>query len=295
MREKIPPFRIGTELTRSRMEQLRRSAAREVTADAPLAVSQTPGGWAIAHRPHPRTWWVGIIDSGHTDFSDARYRVRLRRLVNSDAGTSDLLRWFKQQYPYSDTVVVENLAEESSNTHCLALDRKVLVYPVEDDSLPTKRRWVMDTPPPLCVNSSYHPTYSDENWEKAKSSDVTGIGSNSDHWHVLGHMYQDSDTRQMNPWFVIDPDKMFCTSDPDDFSAVDKTGTGSTGGHWYAKGYMYQDTDGKMNPVVVIDPTDSNTSDIDDCGKVFTWRFDKFGRLVAYEDGAGWHTWSTFF
>ena len=263
MREKIPPFRIGDELTRRRMEQLRRAAAREVTADAPLAVSQTPSGSHITHRAHPRTWWVGTVHSTHTDFSGPRYRMTLQRVTNSADSTSDLLTWGSQVYPYSDTVVVQNLAEESTNTHYLPTSREAVVYPIEDESLPTKRRWVMDVGPPMCIDS-YHPKYSDENWKLAVSSDITGSAGNSDHWHVLGHMYQESDTAQMNPWMAIDPAKMFCVDDtynPSGNGMTEPAGSDATGApaissDAFVTGHMYLESDtGLYNPWFVLDPT----------------------------------------
>ena len=124
--ERIRDYEAGQKLTTGRMNQLVRSARRDIIGETPINVHSVGGSWQITHDKHEWDWFPAKIQSRSSDFSDQRYWIRPQTVANEAESGSDLLTWSNTGTVPSDLeVVVQNLAE--SDTHLLQVDDAVVV------------------------------------------------------------------------------------------------------------------------------------------------------------------------
>lgn len=133
--EKIDNWKQGEPLWTRRLNQLVRSARRNIVGCDPINVSTTESTVYISHRPHDWDWFPAEIQVTSSDFSDQRYRVRRVKPTNSDTAASDLLSWGDYWITPSDfEAVAENLAEDGS--HGLVPGKPVIVFRRMDQAGP---------------------------------------------------------------------------------------------------------------------------------------------------------------
>jgi len=138
-RERIREYKAGDRIVTGRMNQLVRSARRDISGEPPILVHSMGDSWQITHAPHTWDWFPAKILNSSSDFSDQRYRVRPQFITNSDTDASDLLTWSDAGTVPSDLdVVAVHLGEDG--THTLEASDMVIVYRQEDKSSPSGYR-----------------------------------------------------------------------------------------------------------------------------------------------------------
>ena len=153
-RTKIDKFRQGQrQISAGNMNKLVEAARRKIVALPPLTIRNTPESTILSLNSHGR-WWVGKIDPSDqpSDYSDYRYFVKRCHPTNSDATSDEALNWENKGWPDSDVHTVCNLAEVNPASlatpyHNVPSDTRVLVYELEDKSLPPQWRKVMSVAP----------------------------------------------------------------------------------------------------------------------------------------------------
>ena len=153
-RDYIKRFKAGQrKLSARNLNKIVDAADRRLQAVPPLRVTRTQRADIISLSSHGR-WWTGRIDPSDqpSDYSDYRYFVRKCRPTNSDAVSDEALNWEDKPWPDSDIYTVCNLAEVNPDSlatpyHNVPSDTRVLVYELEDKSLPPQWRKVMSVAP----------------------------------------------------------------------------------------------------------------------------------------------------
>lgn len=204
---------IGELLSASRMNFLVRAARKQIVTRPPLTLAEQGDVIYLGvDETDAMSFYQGQIISDGA-FSDCRYHVQFRGVVNSDAAASDLLE-LSDVAQASDVCLAYNLFDYreaySDQTHVLADDREVVLYKVTDRAGCT--RWLMNEGPWFCQDDTYSPTGSDKaasdaaagelvlpRYTSAALSDYTGTASDQYHGWCRGQMFRD-EAGEYNPW-----------------------------------------------------------------------------------------------